>query len=69
MTGNVSFSSPLFHVVIDNIQHYMSQFPTLPAGDTMRAHIKDVYTYRLLLKRMQLTCTAWREVHNTSDDG
>jgi len=44
MTGNVSFSSPLFHVIIDNIQHYKSQFPTLPAGDTMRAHFKDVYT-------------------------
>jgi len=38
MTGNVSFSSPLFHVIIDNIQHYTSQIPTLPAGDTMRAH-------------------------------
>jgi hypothetical protein len=64
MTGNVSFSSPLFRVVIDNIQHYMSQFSTLPAGDTMGAHVKDVYTYRLLLKS-----TAWGEVHNTSDDG
>ena len=59
MTGNVSFSSLLFRVIIDNIQHYTSRFPTLPEGETMRAHIKDVYTY-LLLKRTQLTCLGER---------
>ena len=69
MTGNVSSSTPLFHLIIDNIQHYTSQSPTLPAGDTMRAHIKDVYTYHLLLKRMQVTCITWGEAHNTSNDG
>jgi hypothetical protein len=47
MTGNVSFSSPLFHVVIDKIEHFTSQSPTIPEGDTMPAHMKDVYTYRL----------------------